>query len=54
MMVGANAYGEAGIEKLAGELRPFAKTVNNQWRGGPILPLRLCHIRFGFGYDLAP
>ena len=40
MMVGADADGEAGIEKLTGELWPFAKTVNNQGRGGSTLPLR--------------
>ncbi len=32
-MMGADADGEAGIEKLVGELWPFAETVNNQGRG---------------------
>ena len=54
MMVGADADGEACIEKLTGELWSFAKTVNNQGRDGFTRPLWLCHIRLGFGNDLAP
>ena len=53
-MVGADADGKSGIEKLAGELWPFAKTMNNQGRDGFTRSPCFFHIRLGFGYDLAP